>query len=174
MNYLRLAIAILLAAFVQCSYADSIPTFHITEATIHMSPNDGSGDNVSFMFTGPGVNIVGIGSMACFDWCSGPISDPNIAGTSQIFLTGFGIATIGGTNYDPMTLTFDSIFDASGGLNTSTAGSAGEGDSFIQFRMTAPTNRGWSLSFAPIVDQDGNPAFVFTRLVHRQCASADP
>ena len=105
MNYLRLAIAILLAAFAQCVYADSIPTFHITEATIHMSPNDGSGDNVSFMFTGPGVNIVGIGSMACFDWCSGPISDPNIAGTSQIFLTGFGIATIGGTSYDPMTLT---------------------------------------------------------------------
>jgi hypothetical protein len=45
MNYLRLAIAILLAAFAQCTYADSIPTFHVTEATRFMFPNDGSGDN---------------------------------------------------------------------------------------------------------------------------------
>src|SRR6266481_2960619 len=162
MNYLRLAIAILFAVTAQCSYADSIRTFHITEVNIFMGPNDGSGDNVGFSFTGPGVNITGIGGMACFDWCSGPISDPNIANTSQIFVTFFDTATIGGTSYDPSTLAFNSLFDAFGGLNASTAGSVGEGDSFIQFRMTAPTNGTWSLGFAPTVDQNGNPAFIFT------------
>jgi hypothetical protein len=67
MNYLRLAITILLAAFAQCTYAESISTFHVTEATRFMFPNDGSGDNVVFTFTGPGVSIVGDGGMAFFD-----------------------------------------------------------------------------------------------------------
>jgi len=154
--------AILFVVSATCAYADSVSTFNITQATMFMGPNDGSGDNVGFSFTGPGVNITGIGGMACFDWCSGPISDPNIAQPSQIFLTFFGTATIGGITYDPDTLDL-SIFDAFGGLNASTAGSVGrEGDGFIQFRMTAPTNGGWSLNFAPTVDQDGNPAFIFT------------
>lgn len=168
MNCLRLTIAILFAACAQCSIADSVPfadiqTFHITQATMFMGPNDGSGDNVGFSFTGPGVNITGIGGMGCFDWCSGgPISDPNIAQPSQIFLTSFGTAIIGGKSYDPSTLAFDSLFDAAGGLNASTAGSVGAGDSFIQFRMTAPTNGSWSFNFAPTVDENGNPAVFFT------------
>ncbi|SRR5438876_6227038 len=154
--------AILFVLSASCAYADSVSTFNITQATMFMGPNDGSGDNVFFIFTGPGVNITGIGGMACFDWCSGqPISDPNIAQASQIFLTEFGIATIGGKSYDPMTLDLN-LFDEFGGLNASTAGFVGEGDSFIQFRMTAPTNGSWSFNFAPTVDQDGNPAFIFT------------
>ena len=80
-DYLRLAIAIVFAVTAHCSYADSIPTFHITEVLMFMGPNDGSGDNVGFSFTGPGVEITGIGGMACFDWCSGLISDPNNAFT---------------------------------------------------------------------------------------------
>jgi hypothetical protein len=88
MNYLRLAIAILLAAFAQCTYADSVPTFRVTEATMFMFPSGGSGDNVVFTFTGPGVSIVGDGGMACFDWCSSPIS-PDLTGSlSQIFISG--------------------------------------------------------------------------------------
>ncbi len=164
MKYLRLAFAILLAAFAQCVYADSIPTFYVTQATMFMGPNDGSGDNVNFFFTGPGVNITGGGGMAC-NWCLAgvPISDPNNVQTSQIFLTGFGIATIGGTSYDPTTLAFDSLFDDFGGLNASTTGSVGGGDQpFIQFKLILPTNGGWGLNFAPTVDQDGNPAFIFT------------
>jgi hypothetical protein len=54
MNYLRLAIAMLLAVTTQCSYADSIPIFHITQVTMSMGPHNGSGDNVGFSFTGPG------------------------------------------------------------------------------------------------------------------------
>jgi len=116
MNYLRLAIAILLAVCAQCSYADSISAFHIRQVTMFMGPNDGSGDNVGFSFTGRGVNITGIGGMACFDWCFFPIPDPSIAQPSQIFLTFFDTAIIGGITYDPSTLAFDSLFDASGGL----------------------------------------------------------
>ncbi len=101
--YSRLAITILLATCAQCAYANSIPTFYITQATMWMGPNDGSGDNVFFVLTGPGVNVTGIGGMACFDWCSGPISDPSIASTSQIFLTAFGVATFNGKSYDPST-----------------------------------------------------------------------
>jgi PEP-CTERM motif len=164
MNYLRLAIAILFAVTGQCSYADSIRTFHITEAKMFMHPNNGGGDNVIFSFTGPGVNITGIGGMACWDWCSSvPISDPSVAVTSQIYISFFNQATIGGKSYDPGSLNFDSLFDGSGGLNASTAGSAYvDGGRVIQFRMTAPRNGGWTLFFDPTVDQNGNPAFIFT------------
>ena len=161
MNYLRLTIAILFAACAQCSFADGIQTFHITQATMFMGPNNGGGDNVFFSFTGPGLNITGFGGMACFDWCSGPISDPNFADTSKIFIDEFQTATIGGKSYDPETLDFNSLFDDFGGLNASTTGSVGAED-FIQFRMTAPRNGSWSLDFASTVDQDGNPAFIFT------------
>jgi len=164
MNYLRLAIAILLAAFAQCVYADSIPTFHITQAFMSMGPNDGGGDNVGFSFTGPGVEITGFGGMACFDWCSSffPVSDPNVASTSRIFVDSFFTAIIGGTSYDPDFLDLFFIFDDFGGLNASTVGSVGQGDNLIQFRMTAPTNGSWNLNFAPTTDENGNPAFIFT------------
>lgn len=159
--YVRLAIAIVLAACAQCTYADSIPTFYITQATMFMGPNDGSGDNVSFVFTGPGVNIAGVGGMACFDWCSGPISDPSFASTSQIFLTGFGVAIFNGKSYDPSTLGFESLFSNDGGLNHITGGSVG-GDTFLQFNLILPTTGGWTLNFDPTTDQNGNPAFIFT------------
>jgi hypothetical protein len=162
-NYLRLAIAILFAVTSQCSHADSIRTFHITEVKMFMSPNNGEGDNVIFSFTGPGVNITGIGGMACYEWCSSvPISDPSVAVTSQIYIAFFNQATIGGKSYDPGSLNFDSLFDRSGGLNALTAGSVISGGREIQFRMTAPTGGSWSLFFDPTVDQNGNPAFIFT------------
>ena len=87
--------------------------------------------------------------------------DPNIAQPSQILITDFVTATIGGKSYDPETLNLNSLFDAFGDLNASAAGSVGGGDSFIQFTMTAPDG-GWSINFAPEVDQNGNPAFIFT------------
>ncbi len=56
---------------------------------------------------------------------------------------------------------FSSLLDAFGGL-ASTAGPVGGGDSFIQFRMILPMNGGWTLHFDPTVDQNRNPAFIFT------------
>jgi hypothetical protein len=158
MNYLRLAI--LLAAFAQYSYADSIPTFHITEATMFMGPNDGSGDNVFYSFTGPGVTITGLGGMACFDWCFGPVSDPN-GSESQVFAGFFDTVIIGGRSYDPFALSID-IFDCCGGLNASARGIVGSDTGPLEFRLTLPTGGSWSFHFAPTTDQDGNPAFIFT------------
>jgi hypothetical protein len=74
----------MLCAFSACAYADSIPTFHITQVNMFMTPNDGSGDNIRFTLTGPGVSITGIGGMACFDWCSGqPVSGDTPVITTQ-------------------------------------------------------------------------------------------
>ena len=162
MNSLRLAVA-MLCAFSACAYADSIPTFHITQVNMFMTPNDGSGDNIRFTLTGPGVSITGIGGMACFDWCSGqPVSGDTPVITTQIFITEFSTATIGGISYDPGTLSFDSLFDHSGGLNASSTGSVGSDIGFIQFTMTAPHNGGWGLDFEPAgEDENGNPLFVF-------------
>jgi hypothetical protein len=125
-----------------------------------MGPNDGSGDNVFFSFTGPGVTITGIGGMGCFSWCSGlPIPDTSVAGASEIFISGFNTAILGGQAYDPSTLGIDP-FDAFGGVNAVSRGFVGSGDTFLQFNMTAP-NSSWSFQFVPTTDQNGNPAFSF-------------
>lgn len=139
------------------SFGDSIRTFQVTQVSMSMSPNDGSGGNVTFSLTGPGLTITGYGGMACFDWCSGlPTLDPS-GGTGQIFVENFGSVTIGGTKYSPDTLSFQSpLFDSSGGVNAFASGSVGDGDSFIpQFNLILPTG-GWSLQFAPV---DGEPGY---------------
>lgn len=166
MTHLRLAIAILLAAFAQYSYADSIPTFHATQATMVMFPNDGSGDNIGFLFTGPGLEISGIAGMACFDWCSGPVSPDTAASTSQIFISNFNTVIVGGITYDPNSLTFtgpSTFFDDAGGLNPVTGVLVGsDATGAFQFNLTLPTNGGWQLSFVPTTDAFGNPAIAFT------------
>ena len=160
--YFRLAIATLLGACAQCAYADSIPTFHVTQATMLMGPNDGSGDNIFFSFSGPGVTITGIAGMGCFSWCSGQaISDSTVVFASQIFLTSFDTVILKGTNYDPMFLSLDP-FDAFGGLNPSVSGLVGSDTGPLQFNLTLPTNGSWAFDFAPTTDQFGNPAFSFT------------
>jgi hypothetical protein len=163
MKYLRLAITILLALGAQCSFADSSPTFQITQATMSMGPNNGSGDNLSFVLTGPGVTIAGIGGMACFDWCSGPLSSPG-GSPSQIFVDNFGTAILGGIGYFAGYLSFNnSLFDMNGGLNPSANGFVGEGASFIQFALTMPTDGRWALNFGYVPPQDGIPGYyVFT------------
>ncbi len=49
-------------------YADSIPVFNITSATILFTVNSGSGDNASFGLSGPGTVVFGEGSAGC-NWC---------------------------------------------------------------------------------------------------------
>jgi len=156
MNYLRLAIAILLLAFAQCSYADSILTLHITEATMSMGPNDGSGDNIGFTFTGPGIKIFGTAGMGCFDWCTGqPVPPDTIAFTSEIFLSGFPDVLFHGVSafLDPET----SFFDNSGGLNPTVTGHLNG----VPVVLTLPTNGSWGLNFVSTTDQNGNPAISF-------------
>ena len=47
-------------------YADSIPVFNITSATLLFTVNSGSGDNASFGLSGPGTVIFGEGSAVPF------------------------------------------------------------------------------------------------------------
>src|SRR5690348_12556989 len=124
MNYLRLSIVLMLAAFAQLSYADSFQTFHITQVLMRMSPNDGSGDNIGFTFSGPGVLITGIAGMGCIDWCSTMGTyDPN-ASPSQIFLTSFSSVTLGGVSYDAGAFSVFDFFDQFGGVNPTVSGIA--------------------------------------------------
>jgi hypothetical protein len=174
MSSVRLAIAILIAIGVPSAYADPIPTFHVTEATMHMGPNT-VGDNILFAFTGPGVDITGIAGMGCFDWCSGqPIPPDTVTATSQIFLSNLTTLTVGGVSYPPFaTFVGPGFFDSSGGLNPSTT--FFPGDAITPVKLTLPSS-GWSLNFAPTTDQEGNSAVFFVEgtFLAREPAPATP
>jgi hypothetical protein len=53
MSYLRLAAVSLLLLCSQLTFADSIKTYWITSISMQLYPNDGSGGDLVFMFTGP-------------------------------------------------------------------------------------------------------------------------
>jgi PEP-CTERM motif len=112
MNRLRLGITILLLLSATCAYADSVSIFNIKQSTLFVSPNNGFGDNVDFLLTGPGTSISGFGGIGCFDWCSPDFTPPFAPGSSppvdigQIFLGGFGNVTLGGHTFDPNTMDF--------------------------------------------------------------------
>jgi hypothetical protein len=99
------ATAILLVAFAQCAYADSVSNFKITQVTAIVFVNESS-DNVYFGFTGPGTNIAGVGGTICPDsWCNigifflpGASVRPEVG---QIGIANFNNALVGGKNYNP-------------------------------------------------------------------------
>jgi hypothetical protein len=68
MKSFQWAIVMPVAVLAKCAN-DSIPTFNITQATLFVGSNDGSGDNIFFQLTGPGTNISGDTGIPCFDWC---------------------------------------------------------------------------------------------------------
>jgi hypothetical protein len=164
MRYLLLVLTTLFAIDVSSARADPIATFHVTDATMFMRPNV-SGDNISFEFTGPGVDISGTGGMGCFAWCSGaPIPLGAGIGLTPISIANFDRALVGGINYDPNTefgVSIPSFFDDSGGLSPIATGFVGMGPTFTAFRMTMPTNGSWDLNFAPATDANGNAAVRF-------------
>jgi hypothetical protein len=170
-----LMLAALFVIGASSAQADPIPTFDITDAMMFMRPNV-AGDHVSFEFTGPGVDIRGVGGMDnCFSWCSG---DPIPPGTSvqlnHISVTNFTMAVVGGVAHDPnfeFGVTFPGFFNDSGGLNPLVAGFVGSGETFSEFRMTLPTNGRWNLNFAPAVDENGHAT---TRFVNGTFSATAP
>jgi hypothetical protein len=130
-----------------------------------MVPNFGGGDNISFKFTGIGVDIEGIGGMACFDWCTGrPIPPGTPISLTQIFVSNFSSAVVGGVAYDPNSdigLISSSFFDDAGGLNASVMGFVGEGPTFKIFLMSMPSGGSWTLNFRPATDEQGNNTEAF-------------
>jgi hypothetical protein len=160
MKRLLCAVAMVFVVLAPSAYADDIPLLNvnITYVEMHMGPNDGSGDNVSFLFSGLGTLITGFGGMACYDWCSGPITDTSSASVSEIFLGGFNSIRIKGTNYDPSSSGFsDSPFSMSGDVNGSSSGFFCN-DTCVQANFTFPPfGVSWGLNFVPV---DGGFQFV--------------
>ena len=141
MKRLLSVVVVAFFALAPLAHADSILNINITYVTAFMSPNNGSGDNISFTLIGLGTTITGIGGMACFSWCNGPIPDLNSVATSQIFISNFLSATVGGIAYDPNNdMSFQSaLFSSSGGLNGSLlVSSKGDGSVAADLSIVAP------------------------------------
>lgn len=164
MRYLLPFLAALFAFDVFPAHADPI-SVAVNNATMFMVPNFGGGDNISFKFTGIGVDIEGIGGMACFDWCTGrPIPPGTPISLTQIFVSNFSSAVVGGVAYDPNSdigLISSSFFDDAGGLNASVMGFVGEGPTFKIFLMSMPSGGSWTLNFRPATDEQGNNTEAF-------------
>jgi hypothetical protein len=169
MNHLRLAIAMLCAVGVSSAHADPIPTYYVTEANMFMGPNI-VGGNLTFAFTGPGIDIDGFGGMGCFSWCTGqPIPPGSPFPLTRVFIANFTTAVVGGVTTDPFFLSDIGgvhgdhfFFDDFGGVNPIVNAVAGQGPTFTIFTLIMPTNGVWSLNFVPTTDENGNPAIAFT------------
>src|SRR6266481_5657847 len=82
MTYLRLAAVSLLLLCSQLTFADSIKTYWITSISMQLYPNDGSGGDLVFMFTGPHFQFGGLGGMQCTDCFTDPIyGNPGFSAT---------------------------------------------------------------------------------------------
>jgi hypothetical protein len=163
MTYFRLAAVSLLLLCSQLTFADSIKTYLVTSISMQMSPNDGSGDNISFTFSGPQFQMSGIGGMGCFDWCSDqPIFGTPVVSPSQVFISSISDpVVIDGVSYSGFDTGFDppGLFDDFGGVYRFVSGSTGEGDSFTQFNLILPTNGKWIATFTFIPPSGDVPGY---------------
>jgi hypothetical protein len=162
MRYLLLVLLAFFAFDGAPAHADPISAT-VGNATMLMGPNRGGGDNISFKFTGLGVDIEGIGGMACFDWCTGtPIPPGTPINLTHIFTSNYSKAIVGGVAYDPNSDfgVFDSFFDDAGGLRPSVMGYVGEGATFSEVLISMPGGS-WTLNFKPVTDEQGRDTEAF-------------
>ena len=171
MRRFRWAMPILFLFLAGMASADSIPTFTISNAIIDVFPNSGAGDNVGFIFTGPGGFILSGfgGSGCCFEGDTFSAGDPigGIFFISWSFLT----LTIGKTTYDPDTVDLSPIdinplgaLSVPGGSVPATLSnslsngpihvSGGSGDEFVLFNLAFPHGT-FSVDFGSV---EGNPS----------------
>ncbi len=130
MTYVRLAAISLLLLCSQLTFADSIKTYWITSISMQLSPNDGSGDDLLFSFTGPHIQFSGLGGMECTDCFTDPIyGNPGFSASygSIVFVDSF---MIDGVAYSGDLVGFNNLFDGSGGVLPLVSGFAGEGDTW--------------------------------------------
>ena len=158
-------ILIFVLLFGTAAYADSVSNFTLTQISIFVLPNDGTGDNVGFTFAGNGTSITGGGTFTCFDWCSfqgfAPGSTPPLD-LGQLFPSGQpNMVMIGGTVYDPQTFLYNSPFFANAlgsftfpnnpsgsnftacvpaGTSSSLQGFVGSGLTFLEFNLLFPAS----------------------------------
>jgi hypothetical protein len=75
---LRLGLSLIfVGTMVPCLSAGTVVAFPITEATVHLFPNRGEGDNALFELTGPGTHVQLYGSSSPFG-SDLPASDPRL------------------------------------------------------------------------------------------------
>jgi len=158
MTYLRLAVVSLLVLCSQLTFADSIKTYWITSISMQLYPNDGSGDDLVFMFTGPHIQFGGLGGMQCYDCFTDPIyGDPGFGATYGT-IVGFGNFVIDGVTYPGDSASFDGLFNDSGGVYPVVRAALAPGDNLIEFNLRLPTNGTWAPSYTyypPDGDQPG-------------------
>jgi hypothetical protein len=177
MTYIRLAIASLLLICSQLSFADSIKTYVVTQVSMQMFPNDGSGDNILFSMTGPGISITGVAGMLCIGWCdTQPIYGTPVVAPTQIFLSSINTLFVGGVNQDPTLFGFsgDGLFDQTGGVSRFVSASAGEGDTFFQFNLIQPQNGKWNATFDYIPPSGDTPGYYLFRQATFDAAAPEP
>jgi len=162
------------AVGVPSAYADPVSIFHATEVTMFMRPNL-VGDNLTFAFTGPGLDIRGVGGMGCFSWCtSQPISPGSPTPFSRVFISNFSTVVVGGMSFSNFDLgsVGTPFFDDFGGVNQVVNAFAGAGSASLRFDLIMPTNGAWTLHFVPTTDLEGNPAIVFDHGTFKATAPA--
>jgi hypothetical protein len=176
MTYLRLAAFSLLLVFSQLTFADSIKTYVVTEVSMSMSPNNGSGDNISFSLTGPGVSITGIAGMLCIGWCDDqPIYGTPVVAPTQIFLSSLDNSiTIGGVPYYGGSVFFDGFgpFSDSGGVTRLASG--GAGDNNVPFQLILPQNGKWNATFDYIPPSGDTPGYYAFRQATFSASAPEP
>jgi len=193
MNRFRWANAILfLLVAAHCAYADSSSTFSITGATVFVGAGQ---DNASFVLTGPGTNILGYGGYACqFAWCDPEeVMGETFARGSflylqlsdgTVFVDFFDTVKIGGQDFDPETLSLNSLtLNILGGITFPTnpavsgftacvpavmsgpiSGSVGNGVDFTNFVLRMPPGGKFCSTWSFIPASPGSPAgFQFSQ-----------
>jgi hypothetical protein len=157
MTYLRLAAISILVLCSQLTFADSIKTYWITSISMQLYPNDGSGDDLVFMLTGPHIQFGGLGGMECDNCFTDPIYGgyPGFGATYGT-IVGFGNFVIDGVTYSGDSAGLNSLFNDSGGVYAFVSGFVAGGD--IEFNLRLPTNGTWASSYTyypPDGDQPG-------------------
>ena len=159
MTYLRLAAVSLLLLCSQLTLADSIKTYWITSISMHLYPNDGSGDALVFHFTGPHIQFGGLGGMQCYDCFTEPIyGDPSFGATYGTIVL-LGDFVIDGVTYSGDSVGFyNGLFDDRGGVHPFVNAVLADGNTLFEFNLRLPTSGGWNPSYTyypPDGDQPG-------------------
>jgi hypothetical protein len=161
MTYLRLAAVSLLLLCSQLTFADSIKTYQITSVSMQLSPNDGSGDDLTFTFSGPHIQFSGIGGVECTQCFTDPIYDNPTFDPSYTSVSLFGDFVIDGVTYSGDGAGFEGfgLFNDHGGLNSTAIGDMATADSSFQFNLKLPTNGSWDASYTYYPPSGGQPGY---------------
>src|SRR5437870_6997873 len=171
MKRVRYAIPVVILLWAGIASANSIPTFTITQAIIVVSPNQGAGNNVGFIFTGAGgFSLSGFGGTSGYGDVGDIVSAGDPIGIASISWTALAL-TIANTTYDPDTVDLSAIdiiplgaLSVPGGIVPATLSqsfsnapiqmSAGAGEQFILFNLKIPPGT-LTINYVPIA---GNPS----------------